>query len=143
MNLTISFFINGHLRETKQITTPCTIGRDGQSDWVLWHPMLSRNHCVLFDKEDELYLVDKGSLNGTHFQGVPAEKPVRLQLGDDFTVGGSNLTFHISAPVEKDIQTDGVEFAEKTTTVFTKDESATQQSTVLLKDPSVEGEMEE
>ena len=137
MNLTVSFFINGHLREAKQITTPCAIGRGGQSNWVLGHPMLSRKHCVLFDKNGELYLCDDGSLNGIRVQGVPAKEPVRLQLGDEFTVG-RDLKFRVSAPIEKEQNTGRAEYAERTTTVFAKDEFPSQLSTVLAKESALQ-----
>ena len=137
MNLTVSFFINGHLREAKQITTPCAIGRGGQSNWVLGHPMLSRKHCILFDKEGELYLCDDGSLNGTRFKGVPAKQPVRLQFGDEFTVG-NDLKFRVSAPAEKEQKANRIEHAERTTTVFAKNEFPSQLSTVLAKESTLQ-----
>ena len=137
MNLTVSFFVNGHLRETKQITTPCTIGRSSRANWVLVHPMLSRSHCVLFDENDELYLRDNGSLNGTHFKEAPVSEPVRLQFGDEFTVG-YNLKFQISAPDEQGRRpAKKVELTEKTTVVFARDEFTSQQSTILAKEPAV------
>lgn len=136
MNLTISFFICGHLRETKQVETPCTIGRSSQSDWVLGHPMLSRKHCILFDKNGELLLRDEGSLNGVRVKGSRIKESVRLQLGDEFTVG-SDLLFRISVPVVNE-QFVGSEHAEQTTAVFVKDEFTSRQSTVLIKEPPVE-----
>ena len=137
MNLTVSFFINSHLRATKQITTPCTIGRSSQANWMLTHPMLSRNHCILFDKEDELYLCDEGSLNGTRVHGVPITEPVRLQFGDEFTVG-RDLVFRVSPPVEQEQGTDRLDSAERTTTVFTRAEMISQQSTLLAKESAVQ-----
>jgi len=130
MNLTVSFFINGHLRETKQVTTPCTIGRSSQANWILTHPMLSRNHCILFDKDGELYLCDDSSLNGTHFKGVHVNTPARLQFGDEFTVG-HDLKFRVSAPIEREQRTDRIELAEQTTAIFAKNELTSHQSTVL------------
>jgi pSer/pThr/pTyr-binding forkhead associated (FHA) protein len=138
MNLTVSFFVNGHLRETKQVTTPCTIGRSRQANWVLLHPMLSRNHCILFDKGEELFLSDDGSLNGTHFKGLPVKDAVRLQFGDEFGVG-HDLKFKVSAPVES--ATDRLDYDEQTTTINTKDELLADnlgQSTLLVEDPSAE-----
>ena len=135
MNLTVSFFISGHLRESKQITTPCAIGRSSQANWFLTHPMLSRKHCTLFEKEEELYLRDDGSLNGVQFKGEPVIEPVRLQFGDEFTVG-RNLKFRVSAPIEKEPGTDRHEFAGRTTVVYTKDEMDSRQSTVMSEEPA-------
>ena len=130
MNLTLSFFINGHLRETKQITTPCTIGRSSRSDWVLTHPMLSRNHCVLSDKGEELYLSDVGSLNGTLFEGALVEKPVRLQYGDEFLVG-DDLKFLVQPPTESEQGTGKLEVAGQTTVIFAHDVLSSHHSTVF------------
>jgi len=135
MNLTVSFFINGHLRETKQITTPCTIGRSSWADWVLTHPMLSRNHCILSDKGEELYLSDAGSLNGTKFKGIPVTEPVRLQFGDEFMVG-DDLKFQVLAPIESGLGTDKLEIAGQTTVVYTLDELMSHQSTLLVENPA-------
>ena len=132
MNLTVSFFISGHLREAKQITTPCTIGRSNQADWVLSHPMLSRIHCVLSDKEGELYLSDAGSLNGTLFKGTLVEEPVRLQFGDEFTVG-DDLNFLVQPPFESGRDTGKLEGAGQTTVVYALDELISHQSTLLTK----------
>ena len=130
MKLTVSFFVNRHLRETKQITTPCTIGRSSHADWVLTHPMLSRQHCILFDKGEELFLCDNGSLNGIHFKGIPVTDPVRLQFGDEFMVG-HDLTFCVSAPIDHEHGTKRGMCAEQTTAVFTKDDFPSHQSTLM------------
>ena len=135
MNLTVSFFIDGHIRETRQISTPCTIGRNIQSGWVLMHPTLSRHHCILFDKEGEIYLCDDGSLNGTRFRGSLATQPVRLQFGDEFTVG-KDLTFRISAPIDQAPTTERLEFTGQTTIIFTQEELESHQSTLLSQNPA-------
>jgi pSer/pThr/pTyr-binding forkhead associated (FHA) protein len=100
--------------------------------------MLSRRHCVLFDKGEELYLCDEGSLNGTHFKGALAEEPVRLQFGDEFTVG-YDLKFRVSAPETVEPGTDRYEVAGQTTVVFAlnaKGEWASHQSTMLPEQPA-------
>ena len=130
MNLTVSFFISGHLRETKQVTTPCTIGRSNQADWVLTHPMLSRIHCVLSDKDEELYLSDAGSLNGTLFKGVLVEEPVWLKFGDEFTVG-DDLKFLVQPPIESGRNVGKLEGAGQTTVIYTPDDLSLYQSTLL------------
>jgi len=131
MNLTVSFFIHGHFRETKQISTPCIIGRSNQADWVLTHPMLSRRHCVLFDQGEELYLVDAGSLNGTKFQGILVTQPVRLQFGDEFMVG-DDLIFLVQPPIDPGQGTNKLETAGQTTIIYSQDELISYQSTISL-----------
>jgi pSer/pThr/pTyr-binding forkhead associated (FHA) protein len=79
--------------------------------------MLSRKHCVLSDKGEELYLSDSGSLNGTRFKGVLVEEPVRLQYGDEFTLG-NDLTFLVQPPIESERDTIPLKAAGQTTVVF-------------------------
>jgi pSer/pThr/pTyr-binding forkhead associated (FHA) protein len=135
MNLTVSFFIGGHLRETRQVETPCTIGRSSQSIWVVEHPMLSRHHCILFEREEDLYLCDEGSLNGTVVKGIPVQGPVRLQFGDEFTVG-KDLKFRVSAPMNEQPMTEKMDLTEQSTAVLVKKKSTSQQSTIIFKESS-------
>ena len=137
MNLTVSFFVNGYLRESKQAVTPCTIGRSSQSDWVMTHPFLSRKHCTLFEKEEKLYLCDEGSLNGTLFQGMPVKEPVQLQFGDEFTVG-RDLKFRVSAPIDKETGTDRHDFAGQTTITVVEDGLKSNQSTVVSEESTAQ-----
>jgi pSer/pThr/pTyr-binding forkhead associated (FHA) protein len=95
--------------------------------------MLSRRHCILIDREGELFLCDDGSLNGIRFKGELIQEPVRLQFGDEFSVG-HDLQFFVSAPVEKEQGTDKVGLAGQTTIVFTHDELASHHSTLLSED---------
>jgi predicted component of type VI protein secretion system len=119
MELTVSFFINGHLRERKRITTPCTIGRSKDVNWMLAHPVLSRIHCELYEEGGELYLRDNASLNGTFFRGSAVEQPVRLSLGDQFAVG-SELMFQVLESIPE--ETLPRELAEQPTAGFTEEE---------------------
>jgi len=132
MNLTVSFFVGEHLREMKQVTTPCTIGRSSRANWVLTHPMLSRSHCILYDKNEELYLCDDGSLNGTYYKGIPVKEPVRLQCGDEFAVGrGHNLKFCVSILAAKNPETKRMDYAHQTTTIDSQNDLDSGQSTIL------------
>lgn len=119
MEINVSFFVNGHLRENKRVSTPCTIGRSGDVNWTLTHPVLSRVHCELYEKEGELYLRDNASLNGTFFRGSAVEHPVRINIGDQFAVG-SELTFQVLEPVSDDAAPP--ELADQPTAVFTDEE---------------------
>jgi len=103
MHLTVSFSINGHVRESKLVSTPCIIGRGSQADMIIMHPMLSRKHCTLFEKDGELYVMDEDSLNGVWYKGEPISEPVRLQWGDEFSVG-LDLLFLVSAAVPEETE---------------------------------------
>ncbi|GHT11964.1 hypothetical protein FACS1894170_06210 [Planctomycetales bacterium] len=119
MDGVISFYINGHLRESRKWSTPLTIGRSNDADFVLVHPLLSRNHCTLYEQDGELYLKDNNSLNGTTVLGADITAPVRLMFGDVFSVG-SDLTFLVSALDSVDAVP--AELTEYKTVSFTEEE---------------------
>lgn len=94
MKVNISIFVGGVLRGSKQITTPCMIGRSREADLPIAHPAISRKHCELFEKAGNLYLRDNSSLNGTIYKGGYIENPTQLSNDDEFAVG--ELTFKVS-----------------------------------------------
>ena len=61
-------------------------------------PTISRRHCCITIQNDQFYLSDMGSSNGTYFGGkklVP-QQPVKLQDGDRFTISDQTFLFHIN-----------------------------------------------
>ncbi|MDR2117140.1 MAG: FHA domain-containing protein [Planctomycetaceae bacterium] len=94
MKVNVSIFSGGVLKGSKQVTTPCIIGRSKEADLPVAHPAMSRKHCELFEKVGNLYLRDNSSLNGTIYKGGYIESPTRLNTGDEFMVG--ELTFKIA-----------------------------------------------
>ena len=139
MNLAVSFFIAGHLQEMRQIATPCTIGRSSRANWVLTHPMLSRNHCILYDEGGELYLCDNDSLNGTQYRGTLVKEPVRLRFGDEFIVG-SDMKFLVDTPIEKEPGADRLGIARQTTVASPLKGFDFRQSTTFSENPAPEDE---
>jgi pSer/pThr/pTyr-binding forkhead associated (FHA) protein len=94
MKLDISISVGGVLKGSKQVTTPCIIGRSKEANLPVTHPVMSRKHCELFEKEGNLYLRDNSSLNGTIYKGGYIESLTSLTTGDEFIVG--ELTFKIT-----------------------------------------------
>jgi predicted component of type VI protein secretion system len=94
MKLNISISAGGVSKGSKQVTTPCIIGRSKEADLAVAHPVMSRKHCELFEKEGDLYLRDNSSLNGTIYKGGYVENPIGLTTDDEFMVG--ELTFKIT-----------------------------------------------
>jgi sigma-B regulation protein RsbU (phosphoserine phosphatase) len=69
------------------------IGRARDNEIVIADPMLSRRHAVLYRDENEQWWVeDMGSRNGTWLNGVPLETPKRFGAGDVIELGNSSLS---------------------------------------------------
>jgi len=67
---------------------PTIIGRSRRTDLTLGHPLVSRQHCEVFEADGLLMVRDLGSLNGT-FVGETriADTAMPVQPGDLITVG--------------------------------------------------------
>ena len=68
---------------------PTVVGRSRTADLALANPLVSRQHCEIFEADGQLMVRDLGSLNGT-FIGktrIEAESPSALAPGGLLTVG--------------------------------------------------------
>lgn len=64
-----------------------TLGRAGEVDWVVEHPLVSRRHCRLVAHPDgRLEVEDLESTNGTFVNGRRILRE-RLEPGDRLTIG--------------------------------------------------------
>lgn len=72
---------------------PSTIGRSREADLTIAHPMVSRQHCQLFEIDGLLRIRDLGSLNGT-FLGDQQIKEADLYPNAEFSIGP--LTFRVA-----------------------------------------------
>jgi predicted component of type VI protein secretion system len=70
------------------LTLPAVIGRSRRTDVRLGHPLVSRQHCEVFEANGLLMVRDLGSLNGT-FVGETriAEQATPVKPGELLTVG--------------------------------------------------------
>ena len=57
---------------------PTVIGRGREVSLTLPHPLVSRRHTELFEKDGYLYVKDLGSLNGTYVNNRRIETEQRL-----------------------------------------------------------------
>lgn len=71
---------------------PTIIGRSREADLTMAHPMVSRQHCELYEEGGLLKVRDLGSLNGT-FVGEEQVREADLYPNTEFTVGP--LTFRV------------------------------------------------
>ena len=75
-----------------QLKLPSVIGRSRSAAIAIGHPLISRQHCELFDADGVLMVRDLGSLNGTYIDEMRlAEEPMILPAGRRLTVG--SVTF--------------------------------------------------
>jgi uncharacterized protein len=79
-----------------------TFGRAKGSDCVLSHPTVSREHFIIERNNGRLFLVDKGSENGTHANGERVSW-VELKEGDNIKAGPFTMIFEasIEPPVQR------------------------------------------
>jgi hypothetical protein len=70
------------------------LGRDQGSDIVLEDKLVSRRHAVIQKIEEEYFLLDLGSTNGTLVNGqrIPPNRYVRLSLSDAILIGRTELS---------------------------------------------------
>ena len=85
------------------LNLPTTIGRGREASLTLPHPLVSRQHTELFEKDGYLYVKDLGSLNGTYVNNRRIESEQRLAPNQLLTLG--NVTFRAMYDV---VETSGV-----------------------------------
>lgn len=67
------------------------VGRAPECDIVLDDPEVSRNHSRFFWRNEQLYIEDLGSANGTLINGRPITGPYQLGASDSLEIGASLL----------------------------------------------------
>src|SRR3954464_3916146 len=88
MALNVKLVVVGGEVKTTELTLklPSTIGRGRGTAVILPHPLVSRNHCELYEADGKLMIRDLGSLNGTFVNNERiTESP--LAPGELLTVG--------------------------------------------------------
>ncbi len=68
-----------------------TMGRDLDNLIVLDDVQVSRQHLRIFQKDDELFVEDLKSTNGTMVNGKTLKKIQKLKNGDLVTIGDNNI----------------------------------------------------
>jgi len=92
--------VGGHANRGEiTVTLPTVIGRSREADLTIAHPMVSRQHCQVFEVDGLLMVRDLDSLNGTMFQGQRIRE-APLRPGDEFTIGP--LTFRVQYEYQGD-----------------------------------------
>ncbi len=102
------------------------IGRSKEADFTFSNEEVSRKHLLVFIKDNQIFLKDLGSKNGTFVNGkkIPAHTDYMYVEGNPITLGKSRAIFRISAerhePVREHPQSMGVplEDADDTTDII-------------------------
>lgn len=83
--------VGGEVKTTEiKLRLPCVIGRGKGSTVTLPHPLVSRQHCELFESNGRLWVRDLGSLNGTY---VNNEKVTETELPPNELLTIGTVTF--------------------------------------------------
>jgi transcriptional regulator with GAF, ATPase, and Fis domain len=69
-----------------------SIGRDSSNHLWAPDPALSRRHCLVVASDEQVFIRDLGSRNGTLVNGVPVEQQ-QMRHGDQIYIGDSILLF--------------------------------------------------
>ncbi|MBM4000368.1 MAG: FHA domain-containing protein [Planctomycetes bacterium] len=84
---------------------PATIGRSRDVTLTLPHPLVSRQHCEIFEREGRLVVRDLGSRNGTFVANERVTECV-LPSGELLTIGAVTFRAMYEDP-EDDVGADG------------------------------------
>ncbi|MBI2251906.1 MAG: FHA domain-containing protein [Armatimonadetes bacterium] len=76
------------LKEEEIVLSPyLTIGRDENNDLIIYDHFVSLKHAFIFKKEEQFYIEDLGSSNGTFINNQKILKPHLLSFGDEIKIG--------------------------------------------------------
>lgn len=92
------------LRFSKVIHLPCTIGRSRLCNISIVHPLISRQHCEIFEDHGLVMVRDLGSMNGTFYKEKPIRRSVHIPFHDEFMI--SSLHFVLEEPDEPQPKSD-------------------------------------
>ncbi|MCO5168580.1 MAG: Flp pilus assembly complex ATPase component TadA [Planctomycetes bacterium] len=84
---------NGRVKEVELAKRRFTVGRSDWNDLVLPRDSVSREHCVVFEKDGGFFVRDLGSRAGTVVDGQPITGDVALKDGVRFEVGEFECQF--------------------------------------------------
>ncbi len=93
--------VGGKAKKAKvALKVPTLIGRSKEAGLTIGHPMISRQHCEIFESDGLLMVRDLGSLNGTVVDGRRV-KESPLPPDAEFSVGP--LTFRVEYTYDGDL----------------------------------------
>ncbi|MDO5308188.1 MAG: FHA domain-containing protein [Planctomycetia bacterium] len=95
MNIKLRIYSDNRELFSREVSLPCTIGRSKQNDVTIIHPMVSRRHCEIYEKDGYVMVRDFGSLNGTFYNNQAIGSGMPLPNGAHFSI--ARLNFQVDA----------------------------------------------
>lgn len=71
------------------------VGRSKECDIIISEKFISQKHLIIWFEDDEWYLEDLGSRNGTYVNGQRIRQQVILDAEDQISIGGLKFVFEI------------------------------------------------
>ena len=99
---------DGETRDYRTDEEEVKVGRSSTADLSLSDRFLSRLHARFFLRDDDWWLEDLGSRNGTHLNGTRLEETAKIRNGDTVRVSGCVL--HIDLAGDNAPATDSTDF---------------------------------
>lgn len=91
MDIKLNIFDGSAHRFSKVVHLPCVIGRSRLSNISIVHPLVSRQHCEIYEDHGLVMVRDLGSLNGTFYKDVRIGRGIAIAYGEIFSI--SSLHF--------------------------------------------------
>ncbi len=81
------------MKDHYSIGKSITLGRQGDNDIILKDPFVSKHHFQIVEDEDEFFLEDLNSANGSYLNGEKVQDAIKLKNGDKLTIGNIEFLF--------------------------------------------------
>lgn len=81
------------IKDHYSIGDKITLGRNGDNNIILKDPFVSKFHLQVVKDEDEFFLEDLNSANGTFLNGEKVLDASKLKNGDRITIGNIEFLF--------------------------------------------------
>jgi hypothetical protein len=87
MNIDLLVYKDGQPLKTVSVTLPVIIGRGKDATFTIKHPLLSREHCEVFEENGVVQVRDLTSLNGTFVNSSRVESTSAVDSGSQLKLG--------------------------------------------------------
>ena len=101
MLVKLDIFDGSTLRFSKVIHLPCTIGRSRLCNISIVHPLISRQHCEIYEDHGMIMVRDLGSMNGTYYKDAPIRRSVPIPYNDGFMISSLHFVIGEAEPEQE------------------------------------------